>query len=701
MTEEEKVYQFSDEIRKILEGSGLAFSVLQVMNDGYKAILVSDGACRLFGAERAPLMQYLSNKSYKRVHPDDAGKLIEASGRFRTRDENTIVCRMMLNGAYHPLLFHEHVYHTNDGQDLYVCSYYNLDNIAAESGTSYQLYYDTQQDVMFKDIITDLPNVMYYQKFAPGTLKDFLDHGKQPHILFFDISGMHNYNDRFGYVKGNALLKQTGKIISSAFEDDFCVRYTEDHFIVITGRENYASAIEDVRGLLKAQTGGAIVDINTGIYTYTDESEDCTEAVDKARWALDVIHDNPNVHVCVYDDEVRQKIDRRNYVLNHYQDAIRNGWIKVYYQPLIGTLSGKTSHVEALSRWVDPVYGFMNPGEFIGILEEYHRLAELDLYVLDCVCTDLETRRLEGKPSCCISVNLSRHDLEEEHIHERINSTLERHGVSPRDIAIEITESAIVDHEEMIEEHIKRFHSEGYSVWLDDFGSGYSSFNALQNFDFDVLKIDMQFLRKQNGRTPVILQNIVDMTKKLGMLSVTEGVETVEQAVFLKKIGCVFLQGFLYSKPVPQEELITVLKKKNAPLQEAQERNFYENLLRINVLDPDDPVPGMKFAPLSEEKSLSIVIEEDGELEIIYTNDVGQRWIDALQMHDLKETSRRINEDPVVLQRIMKECMAELENIGDLITKDVDEPTFKGRMEVELVSEYGGKRGFLVSCIYT
>ncbi|MEE3489010.1 MAG: GGDEF domain-containing phosphodiesterase [Bulleidia sp.] len=697
---EEQVYQFSDEVRKILEGSGLAFSVLQIMNDGYRAILVSDGACRLFGAERGPLMQYLSNKSYKRVHPDDAGKLIEASDRFRTRDENTIVCRMMLNGAYRPLMFHEHVYHTGDGPDLYFCSYYDLENILKNSGESYQMYYDTQEDLMFKDVITDLPNVTYYQRFAPGTLKQFLDQGQKPVLLFFDIQGMHNYNDRYGYTMGNALLKQTGKIIGSVFVDDFCIRYTEDHFIVITARKDYAARIEDVRSLMRAQNGSAIVDVNVGIYMYEDPQEDCTSAVDKARWALDVIHNNLNVHVCVYDEEVRQKIDRRNYVLNHYQDAIRNGWIKVYYQPLIGTLSGKTVHVEALSRWVDPVYGFMNPGEFIGILEEYHRLTELDLYVLDVVCSDIEECRLEGRPYCYASVNLSRNDLEEEHIHERINSILERHGVSPREIAIEITESAIVDHEEMIEEHIKRFHCEGYSVWLDDFGSGYSSFNALQNFDFDVLKIDMQFLRRQNSRTPVILENIVDMTKKLGMLSVTEGVETAEQSAFLKNIGCVFLQGFLYSKPMPKEELTSLLEKNRIPMEGKDDREFYSNLVRINVLNPDDPVPGMKFAPLSEEKSISIVVEENGKYEILYTNDVGQRWISAVHMNSLQETSRKMNEDPMAIHKVMKECMARLKDIGDLTTQDVNGPSFKGKMEVELISEHGGRRGFLVSCIY-
>lgn len=204
----------------------------------------------------------------------------------------------------------------------------------------------------------------------------------------------------------------------------------------------------------------------------------------------------------------------------------------------------------------------MNPADFIGILEEARKIWEVDLYILRETCRCMQKEKSEGREVLRASVNLSRFDLAVPDIHARINTILDQYGIDHRMISIEITESALAAHEEMIERHIVQFHTDGYKVWLDDFGSGYSSFNALQNFDFDLLKIDMQFLRKQNHRTPGILSSIVDLTKDLDIGSVTEGVETREQYEFLKKIGCGMLQGYYFSKPVPEEEFAAEMERK-------------------------------------------------------------------------------------------------------------------------------------------
>lgn len=553
MSTDHQTYRFHPEVRAWLEASRLAFGIFQVTDGEYAAILVSQGACSLFGMGHEDLVRYLTNKSYRLTHPEDAGKLLQVSKGFATHEELSIVIRMKIGGdGYRPILFYERPHIAADGTKLYVVTYFDISTVAENSKSVSTEVINQQRVQFFKDDVTGLPNVNYFQTFAPGTLKEHMDLGDIPTILLFDIHGMHFYNDRFGYEAGDKLLKDTADLIKEAFPGDFCVRYMEDHFVVITTREDAEEAASRVRIRLKEQTrqGKSFLDLNVGLYEYRTAGEKPSAAVDKARHAVDFINHRPDLFLCRYDDKVADRFERENYVISHYQDAIRNGWIKAYFQPLVSSKTGKVSHFEALARWIDPTYGFLSPADFIPILEQQHRLWELDLCVLELACKKLADLRDSGKKYAGISVNLSRYDLNVPDLHERIDEILARYRVPHDMIAIEITESALVNHEELISSHIEQFHEEGYQVWLDDFGSGYSSFNALQNFDFDLLKIDMQFLRHQNQRTPDILSMIVDLTRHLDIQSVTEGVETREQSDFLKKIGCGMLQGFYYSKPL-------------------------------------------------------------------------------------------------------------------------------------------------------
>lgn len=693
------IYQFSPEIRRVLEASKISFGVFQVIDGEYRALLVSEGACALFGLGHEKLMQYLSNKSYRRAHPDDAGKLLEASRNFTVRDENITVCRMLgSDGKYHPILFHERAHTGRDGTKLYVVTYTDLDKVREDLQDWSADYNKIQNDRLLRDDVTGLPNINYYHQFAPGTLKQFTDQGIYPLVVLFDIQGMHFYNDRFGYEAGDRLIREVSRILKNVFPDDFCVRYMEDHFVVITGDRDIEERMKKIRRMLKEFANGAVVDINAGVYEYKTPGESSSSAVDRARHAADYIHRKPDVYLCRYTDEVEESFHRQNYVMSHYREAIKKGWIKVYYQSLINSLNGKVSHAEALSRWIDPRYGFLNPADFIGILEENHRLWELDLYVLETVCKDIYDRREAGKPYLKASVNLSRHDLDVEDIHERINGTLAKYAIRRSDIAIEITESALVDHEELIADHINKFHEDGYQVWQDDFGSGYSSFNALQNFDFDLLKIDMQFLRHENGRTPQILTHIVDLTKKLGIQSVTEGVETERQSRFLKKIGCGMFQGFYYSKPVDKDVFFDAIAEKGLEMESLSDYSFYQKLHQVNVTDSDRPLPSREDTRLTGWKSLTIMMDDDGQLKTLYTNDKGEEWLRKTGQKDLKEASRLANEDAMPIHHVMKKCFSELDSPGDVVSHPVEDPSFNGRMEVELIVKDGKRKGFLIMC---
>ena len=693
------MYEFSPEMKSLLESSKLSFGVFQVVDGQYQTVLVSAGACEIFELPHEELKKYLSNKSYQKIHPDDAGKLIEAAKRFTTNDENTIICRLKRKGAYHPILFHERAHKLPDGTVLYVCSYYDLSDISAGLESTSNQFLAQQKDQLFQDSVTGLPNMNFYKTFGPGTVRQYLDQGSYPYFILFDVNGMHYYNDRFGYAKGDDLLKALGGMIKKVFYGDFCNRTNEDRFMVITARADIDQAVADVRRLFLEYVEETNVDLNVGIYKYHDPSVDVVSAADKARSAIDYIRRSPDQHVRFYDKEVKEKYHRTNYVLSHYRDAIGKDWIQVYYQPIISSLSGKVSHAEALSRWVDPVHGFMNPADFIEILENDHKLYELDLYVIEKVCQDIRKRKDEGLPTIHVTVNLSRHDLDVADIHERINAILRKYSVEPAEVHIEITESALVNSEEVIGRHIRRFHQDGYRVWLDDFGSGYSSFNALQDFDFDVMKIDMNFLRHQNERTPDILKSILEMTKRLKIQSVTEGVETEEQKDFLKEIGCNYLQGFYYSKPVPSELFSEVIDKLGLQYETEEDHQFYRNFLNINVLEPNNPLPGSRFQALGRVANLTFVIEEGDKIEIIYTDATGRKWMRAVGAPSFSDISERAMNQPMVIQQVMKACFRELKEVGDIVMKTVNDPTYKGDMEVLLLSKVGNRRGFLIYTI--
>lgn len=693
------MYEFAPDTRSMLEAAGLPFSVLQIRAEGgYDVLLVSDGACELFGASRPQLVNYLNNKSYQRMHPDDAGKLMDASRALATQDSLSVVFRMKVGDAYRPLLYNANAFHAPDGTRLIQVTYLDMDSLSQVGESWFAGYLNKQTERFFRDEVTGLPNINHFNQFAEGTVKDFLDKGQKPLLVLLDIDGMHSYNERYGYAAGDALLKEAGRVIRDAFPDDLVVRHLEDHFIVITVVGDLQQRFNRVRRGVCDYAQGTTLDVKAGVYRYTDLGEEPASAVDKARRAVDSIRNRPDDHLRWYGVEVEGSFRRRNYVLGHYREAIQKGWIKVFYQPLVSTLSAQVCHCEALARWIDPTYGMLSPADFVTVLEENHKVWELDLEVIRQVARDIHDTAGSDRQFPLFSVNVSRNDLVIPDFHERINQILKDYGVSHDKIAIEITESALVDHEELIGKHIDQFHQDGFEVWLDDFGSGYSSFIALQNFDFDLLKIDMQFLRHQNERTPEILAGIIGLTKRLGIRSVTEGVETRKQAIYLRQIGCGVLQGFYFSKPVAHDEFFRHMDELGLSIEAAENLPFCQTLLRTNVLNLDNPVPGVKSVLLEGTKSISILAEVDGRLRTVYADDTVYAWMERMGVSSLDEVNNSIDDSDPMRQATLS-CCAELKEVGQVTTREVCSGSFIGRMQMVLVADDGRRRGFVQTCL--
>ncbi len=248
---------------------------------------------------------------------------------------------------------------------------------------------------------------------------------------------------------------------------------------------------------------------------------------------------------------------KRQYIVNHIDRAVQDGYIKVYYQPVVWADSKELCGFEALARWLDPTYGFLSPGIFIPVLEEYRQIHKLDACIFEQVCRDMREAMDNDYPVLPVSLNFSRLDFELMDAVGLLEDLIEKYDIPKDYLHVEITESALTENMGVLEEAMKRIKEDGFAMWLDDFGAGYSSFNVLKDFDFDVLKIDMTFLKgfEKNKKSPIILNTIIKLAESIGMLSLTEGVETEEAAEFLRDAGCGRLQGYLYGKPMPLNEI--------------------------------------------------------------------------------------------------------------------------------------------------
>ena len=249
-----------------------------------------------------------------------------------------------------------------------------------------------------------------------------------------------------------------------------------------------------------------------------------------------------------------RQLTMKSYVREHFDEALDLGYIKVYYQPVIRTLTGKLCGFEALARWESPTHGRLSPADFIPALEEARLIHRLDAYVVEQVAKLHHNLTSNDQPTLPVSFNLSRLDFALMDCPAVVEDIVRRYSLPRSLFHVEVTENALVENAGLIQDGVQRFRELGYEVWLDDFGSGYSSLNVLKDYKFDELKLDMAFLRTFNEASTKIIRSSVCLAKELGMHTLAEGVETAEQVAFLRSIGCEKMQGWYYGKPLPYEE---------------------------------------------------------------------------------------------------------------------------------------------------
>ena len=383
--------------------------------------------------------------------------------------------------------------------------------------------------------------------------------------LFFNITNFKIYNDKKSFEEGNMFLRETGQILTKVFPDALITRQADDHFVVFTKNDDtVADKINEVNTLVEAKDPEVKLGIKAGAYSTTISNEKPRICVEKARYAYYGLKNSKSHQLFqYYDEEMHENFVMTQYIVTHIDEAVKNGYIKPYYQPVVWSKGRTLCGVEALARWIDPKYGFLSPGKFIPALENAQQVYKLDKEVLRLVCKDIRHNLDNGIPVLPVSINFSRADFGIINIVDVVEQTVEEFDIPHDLLHIEITESALSSEIDTLKTTINGLHAKGFATWLDDFGSGYSSFNVLKDYDFDVLKLDMAFLSGFNGneKAKALISSVIAMANQIGMKTLCEGVETSEQAKFLEEASCGRLQGYLYGKPLSYDELFTKIKQ--------------------------------------------------------------------------------------------------------------------------------------------
>lgn len=403
-----------------------------------------------------------------------------------------------------------------------------------------------------KDALTGLANRNYFLQRSGELLANVIDLSKKPIIVYINICNLRLYNQEKGYAAGDQLIIYIADLLQESFPGRIVARFSEDHFVAMLYEVEIGDRLERIIDQAFHFRDDWRVYLKMGIYLY-EKGDEISVACDRAKLACDSIRDVHDVNIYWYDREQEQRIREQEYILGMLDEAISSGYIQAYYQPIVSIETRRVVDEEALSRWIDPVRGLLPPNKYIPVLEKHGLMYKHDLHMVRQVVRDMETRKEEGIPVVPVSLNFSISDFERQNMVEEIRKIIDDAGIPHRFFTMEITESAVAKDESLLKRVLKEFHANDFSVWMDDFGSGYSSLNVLQHFDFDLLKLDMRFTSTlaNSERDQIVTKYIIQAAKQLQIRVLAEGVETEEQFEILKSLGCEKLQGYLFNKPNP------------------------------------------------------------------------------------------------------------------------------------------------------
>ena len=420
-----------------------------------------------------------------------------------------------------------------------------------------------------RDTLTKLFNIDYFVRYVERFDRYFAEMPMDAIVI--NINHFQTINERFGKQYGDDVLRRLAdKIRATARETGgVCCRQGADVFLLYCPhREEYDSLLESLSiGIGGESSGADHIRLRMGVYANADRQLDPERRFDRANKAADSVRGSHIRSVGFYDAAIHEAQIHRERLLEDFHSCLENNCFRVYLQPKFNIRREEPylASAEALVRWVHPELGMISPAEFIPLLEESGLVLELDRFVWKHTAAYIRSWKDRFGVSVPVSVNVSRVDMLATNLKEIFRQILDEYRLEPSDLMLEITESAYTGSSDPVIETALALREMGFMIEMDDFGTGYSSLGMLNRLPIDALKLDMSFVRTAfagEKRDTRIIQLILDIAKILGVPVIAEGVETEEQLLALKDLGCDLAQGYFFSRPVPGDEFDSFITAK-------------------------------------------------------------------------------------------------------------------------------------------
>lgn len=384
-------------------------------------------------------------------------------------------------------------------------------------------------------------------------------------LVCFDIDRFKIINDIYGSSVGDALLVHlaTTGIKRMKQHQGLIGRLSGDLFVIVVPHQDNIEEIllQEMNEDINSFNLGIRIVISFGYYNIDDLSLPISRMCDRAMMAIKKVKDTYKTSYAIYDEELRNQVLEEQLIIDEMARALQNDEFIPYYQPKFNMVTKTYIGYEALMRWLSPKRGLISPASFIPIFEKNGFISKLDYVIWDKVCKDMSKTRSEGRILLPVSVNVSRIELYDFYLGERILDLLEEYAIPIELFQLEITETAYMQDSDQMIEAVNKLKKLGFTILMDDFGSGFSSLNILKELPFDVIKIDLAFLEHLDGNNKAekILKSVIQMARRLNMQIIAEGVETKQQEEFLVELGCNRAQGYLFARPMPFHEILEMI----------------------------------------------------------------------------------------------------------------------------------------------
>ncbi len=424
--------------------------------------------------------------------------------------------------------------------------------------------------ISFYDTLTELPNRNLFVEELSNYIERAVHEKHQAAVLIIDLNKFSYINNTYGYQVGDTYLKKFAQKLKTIFrKGDVVARIGNDEFAILledlADKKDIIIVLEKMKEELEKpiviDNNEFVISYNIGISIFPDDGKDAETLLRQADIALTSAKLEGENEYKFFENQMNQKASQFIVLKKQMIEALQNEEFTIYYQPYFDTVSKELKGFEALLRWKvgDDI---ISPGVFIPILEETGLIRDVEKWILNKVCLQLNEWKEKGYKVVPISVNISPVSFKKGDLKINLTNITKNHNIDPEFITIEITESSFIDNFEFALGLLNEMKIEGFKISIDDFGTGYSSLSYLRNIPADILKIDISFIRDifYDQYDLAVVETIINISKKFEMKTIAEGVETIEQLELLRKLGCDMLQGYLLSKPIPVEEAEKFLK---------------------------------------------------------------------------------------------------------------------------------------------